>query len=136
MFVQSCQYQLGSIHASLSCPPGTLRSFTCFLQGLASFLINSTLEPAYKFLVILLFSASSVQFSSKPVWEKQQALGILWCYHLPLGSCSADCPWELSVLKEKLRLPCPCLQVPVALKKGGSHMTGGSPDVFLPQERK
>lgn len=76
MFVESCQYQLGSVHASLSCPPGTSWSLTCLDQDFVSFLVNSTLGPAYKFLMILSFSAGSVQFFSKRVWGKQQALGI------------------------------------------------------------
>lgn len=41
---------------------------TCLVQDFISFLVNSTLGPAYKFLMILSFSARSVQFSSKPVW--------------------------------------------------------------------
>lgn len=68
IFVNSCQYQLGSVHALLSYLPWTLRFLTCFLQDFVSFLVNSTLGSAYKFFMILFFSAISVQFSWKSVW--------------------------------------------------------------------
>lgn len=63
-FVESCQNQLRSIHSSASSLPGTLWSFTCFVQDFVSFLI----WPVYKLLLILSFYGSSAEFSSKPVW--------------------------------------------------------------------